>query len=785
MRSCEKGTVVIGSSGEAHKRERWAALVCTFALALTGLGVVAPMAQARPAPTAADLVTTSSATVTAPPAPHPYSQTFALHSDPGAPRIIYLDFVGFSSATETDSPYDLDGDPTTFSNAEQDVIQDVWARVSENYSAFEVDVTTQDPGPEALLASSGPTSGVRVDITNGGSGDLATACTGTCAGLSFTGGWGQFDPAAAVFAQQFSAGDTGNPQEIAEIASHEVGHSLGLGHDQTSATTTLWSALMTPAYQAAPLMQWTSTAAAGIQGGDELAIIEQTLTPKDDRYGQSAADAAPLAGTTFDFSGTVAASTQTDWFSFTVPNGAGPLNLEVAPSQYTSMLDLDATLFDSSLNVVEDSNPPATFVSSAVATGLDAPFSGLSLSPGTYYLRVQGSGGAGYSRYGSLGSYTVSGGFTAAAPCAPGSYSSTGNAPCTLAPVGSFASGPGATSAALCLPGSFSDSPGAAACVFAPAGSFASGPGATSAALCFPGSFSDSDGASACTTTPAGSFDAGTGNTSATACPAGTSSPAGAAVCTGTTTAVSYTGANQVAAGSTLSLTALVTSSAPSCQSGQPVTFSLSVNPLNGSAAAYVLGTVNSSPTGVVTGAAVNTTGWQNGAYMLTASYPGATVGATVCPPATTTASLAVTTPGRLAFGAGFYAVPGVGPTSFGFVTALVPRTRSYVGALTVTTAGRWLFQANVTGYSKTNTGQGLLIGKGALYWWNPTLNRKRGGWQLAQSGVAYKATANAATRTSPASFGISISYTPVSSQPTVLPNSSPIALSRGSIVIS
>ena len=56
---------------------------------------------------------------------------------------------------------------------------------------------------------------------------------------------------------------------------------------------------------------------------------------------------------------------------------------------------------------------------------------------------------------------------------------------------------------------------------------------------------------------------------------------------------------------------------------------------------------------------------------------------------------------------------------------------------------------------------------------------------ELAASGVAYKATANAATKTTPASFGITITYKPVSPQPSSLPNSSPVTLAKGIITIS
>jgi hypothetical protein len=124
-----------------------------------------------------------------------------------------------------------------------------------------------------------------------------------------------------------------------------------------------------------------------------------------------------------------------------------------------------------------------------------------------------------------------------------------------------------------------------------------------------------------------------------------------------------------------------------------------------------------------------------------------------------------------------------VGQTSFGFVVAQVPKN-TYWGQLNAVTPGKWWFRANVTSYGKTSSTQALLAGTGSLYSWNSTLNRGHGGWQLVKSNVTYKATANAATKTTSASFGITIAYTPTSGRP-ALPNSAPIALSRGGIFIT
>jgi hypothetical protein len=77
------------------------------------------------------------------------------------------------------------------------------------------------------------------------------------------------------------------------------------------------------------------------------------------------------------------------------------------------------------------------------------------------------------------------------------------------------------------------------------------------------------------------------------------------------------------------------------------------------------------------------------------------------------------------------------------------------------------------------------VTGTGSLYWWNPLLGNGHGGWQLAKTGVSFTARFSATTTTAHGAFGIQISYTPVSPQPTTLPNSTPANLTAGAIVIA
>ena len=105
------------------------------------------------------------------PSLEPYDQTFKLHSRPAAKRTIYLNFVGatltntaWNSSTQptiTAMPFDLDGVPYSFSNAELERIQYIWKRVAEDYSPFDVDVTTEPPPADRLTRSSSSDDHVR------------------------------------------------------------------------------------------------------------------------------------------------------------------------------------------------------------------------------------------------------------------------------------------------------------------------------------------------------------------------------------------------------------------------------------------------------------------------------------------------------------------------------------------------------------------------------------------------------------------------------------------------
>jgi len=361
-------------------------------------------------------------------------RTFFLHSNPTATKTIFLDFDGHvTSGTSWNyrnhpdlitKAFDFDGNVNVFSDAELTRIQQIWQRVAEDFAPFGIDVTTQDPGFDALTNTGmGDTRwGTRVAI-GGSYKDWYGPAAG---GVAFLNAFGveRANP-AFVFSDNLGRG---NEKYTAEAISHEAGHTLGLEHDGTFTSSYYqghgtWAPIMGTGYYKG-VTQWSQGEYANARNvQDDVATIASDRNGtgfRADDHGNSAATARALGGPSLSQFGTIETRDDTDWFSFTT--GAGKVRLSVANAtqawvddgltNYTPTvlagrspnLDIAATLFNAAGVQVASSNPINALAATMSPT----------LAAGTYFLRVDGVGRGdplttGYSDYGSLGQYLVTG----------------------------------------------------------------------------------------------------------------------------------------------------------------------------------------------------------------------------------------------------------------------------------------------------------------------------------------------------------------------------------------
>ena len=372
-------------------------------------------------------------------------RTFFLHSNPTATKTIYLDFNGHTTTGTTwnsnyglaainTSAYDFDGNVNVFSNAELERIQFIWQRVAEDFSPFGINVTTQDPGADALANSGGSDSSWGAGAAIGGS--YADWYSYAAGGVSFINIFGNtaYGP-SFVFSNDLGMGDE---KYTAEAISHELGHALGLLHDGSSTSTyfngqgsgaTGWAPIMGSGYYQ-PVTQWSQGEYADANNQqDDLATISGSTNGagyRADDFSNSAATAKFLNGTSLNQFGIIETRSDSDWFSFSTGTGNVSLSISNACQAWINdgfgsfsatllagrspNLDIAANLYNASGSLIASSNPLAS---------LSASFN-LSLNAGTYFLQVDGVGfgdplSTGYSDYGSLGQYLLTGSLTSPA----------------------------------------------------------------------------------------------------------------------------------------------------------------------------------------------------------------------------------------------------------------------------------------------------------------------------------------------------------------------------------
>ncbi len=365
------------------------------------------------------------------------ADVFALHSLPSSTKVVYLDFDGhvmqneywnstYSVGTYTNQPYDIDGNPSTFSATERDRIYEIWQRVADDFAPFDVDVTTADPGIDGLRRTSAgdTTFGTRTVITSSDWFALANGGQriGGIALLNvFTS---STDHSSYVFSSNLSGGAA---KVVADAAAHEAGHTFALRHDGTTIAPASgyyrghgsWGPIMGAPYTRA-VTQWSDGQYPGADNTeDDLAEIAARGGLRADDFADTSVGATTVAAGTH--TGLIGVGGDVD--TFRIVPAAGSTRITVTSGENATNLLARLTVRDGEGGVVAQIDPSA-------ASGWTLT-TDVAASVGTFTVAVAGTSwltpADGFVADGSLGVYTLE----VTDIAGPGSTTSTTSAPTT------------------------------------------------------------------------------------------------------------------------------------------------------------------------------------------------------------------------------------------------------------------------------------------------------------------------------------------------------------------
>ncbi len=388
----------------------------------------------------------------------------AFNSVPGAPYTIYLDFGGFTfngnwgnnaSYTPGTTPaYDNNGNATTFSSTELANIKNVWSRVSEKYSAYNVNVTTVDP---AVAAGQSGTDLARQNYYDSQARMMHTVVGGP-GGWTGGGGISYVGVTQSVVTGSngyhtdwvFSAQAPNNLQFVGEASAHENGHGLKLSHQSDYSGTTLLneysSGTGTGLGSKAPIMGNSYSAARGTwRVGPSHVPVNPPQTQNDaqvlltnsgiggfvnDGVGHSVATASSLpinGGNAVDATlakGIIVPSNNvnpvtsgeanyvSDFWSFTTGPGLVSFTTHAGRETITPGVSDPGATLDATMRIL---NSSGTVIATAATGSLDETIS-MVLGMGNYYVQVSSAADPLNSGYYDMGSYFLTGSVIALVP---------------------------------------------------------------------------------------------------------------------------------------------------------------------------------------------------------------------------------------------------------------------------------------------------------------------------------------------------------------------------------